>query len=357
MKLLIISDYIYPDFSGGVAKHVKYVFDLLRKKGRLDYKIYTRGLISSNYNVGDSQDHKNLVKLRQYGFFNFLKNLFRDYKDAEKVIVHYYTLGFFAFIFSLITGKKYELFFHGPMDDEFYQKEIKSNALKRYIGTFFRRFLQFLVLQRAEKVHFHSNFMHDIAMNKGLSKKSKISFIPPFIMSDIEIKKESFKKNFFLISRRLTPRTGVIEFLKQYVGSEFKDDYQIYVTGNGELENEVKLLSEEHKFIKYLGHVDEDELNQLLEDAAATILPTRSLEGFGYIILEAYSKGTPALVSDHCGGGYDFVKSYFPDSAFVLDNIKSFDKSVKNSLSINQKKFKVVAGDYTFENMFNKLYE
>jgi glycosyltransferase involved in cell wall biosynthesis len=47
--------------------------------------------------------------------------------------------------------------------------------------------------------------------------------------------------------------------------------------------------------VHFLGHIPEEDLPQMYQASDFFVLPTRKLEGFGLVILEAMASGTPVL--------------------------------------------------------------
>ena len=47
--------------------------------------------------------------------------------------------------------------------------------------------------------------------------------------------------------------------------------------------------------VHFLGHIPEENLPQMYQASDFFVLPTRKLEGFGLVILEAMASGTPVL--------------------------------------------------------------
>ena len=72
----------------------------------------------------------------------------------------------------------------------------------------------------------------------------------------------------------------------------------LLIGGKGLLEDRLKSMVENydlHGSIRFLGHIPEIDLPQKYQAADFFVLPTRNLEGFGLVILEAMASGTPVL--------------------------------------------------------------
>jgi len=64
--------------------------------------------------------------------------------------------------------------------------------------------------------------------------------------------------------------------------------------------------------VTFLGRVPDDQLATLYAAGTISVVPTRQLEGFGYVVLESYAAGTPVLATS-VGGLVDVVGSFDPD--------------------------------------------
>ncbi len=71
--------------------------------------------------------------------------------------------------------------------------------------------------------------------------------------------------------------------------------------GEGPLENEVRKASELLKNVVYVGRVENKNLNVYYSAADIAIVPSLYEEGFGRVILEALSCGTPVIASNRGG--------------------------------------------------------
>ena len=89
------------------------------------------------------------------------------------------------------------------------------------------------------------------------------------------------------------------------------------------------------------------------------VLPTRKLEGFGLVVLEALSLKLPVVVSDYSGGAVEFISKYHNDLIFELDNVKSLKRCIESALLIdktNDALFNAVI-DYDYKTVSNYIYE
>lgn len=147
--------------------------------------------------------------------------------------------------------------------------------------------------------------------------------------------KDEPDKTVLFIPRRLTARTGIYEFLMRFLSlpADEQQKYHIYISGTGELAPKIETIAKEYpQTITYLGFVPYEELWAIYGKADAVVVPTLSLEGFGYVILEAMACGCAATVSTTCGGGYEFVseqlgEEYTFDSFDTESILKPCDSS------------------------------
>jgi glycosyltransferase involved in cell wall biosynthesis len=64
---------------------------------------------------------------------------------------------------------------------------------------------------------------------------------------------------------------------------------------------EVEAAANSHSHISYLGTLSQSRLVEVLGDAEFVVVPTRGVESFGRVVVEAMATGTPAIVADHGG--------------------------------------------------------
>lgn len=317
-KITIIGDFCYPNFAGGSSKHV---FDLLMYFTQYDcnVRLLTRSRDpNSLYAVDDPAAACKYDALKKQGHIRELSgvNLFNPYPylqmiaNADHVLLQHPVMGMVGGIIARIMRKHTVYHYHGPLHLE-YQSKAAKKGLRYYILWL----LQKITIICSSVVLVHSEYMKRTALKEHNIPIQKIQLLPPYInppnsFHPLPWWKDESDKTVLFIPRRLTARTGVYEFLMQFLSLPVNEQqkYHIYITGTGELAPKIEIIAKKHpQTITYLGFVPYEELWAIYGKADAVVVPTLSLEGFGYVILEAMVCGSAAIVSTTCGGGYEFV--------------------------------------------------
>lgn len=318
-RVAIIGDFCYPNFAGGSSKHV---FDLITNFPRhgLDISLLTRKRDeSSQYKADDIQAVAVYDDLKRSGKIKELNKLalFNPYyyfsllRGCDYVLLQHPIMGMIGGIVARILGKRVIIYhYHGPLHLE-YQAKIGGRNFRYKLLWLFQK----ITVKCASLILVHSEYMKNIAMQEHGISEEKINFLPPYIdlpdnISSLSWRNDESDKTTLLIPRRLTARTGVIEFLEGFLNlpESEQQHYHIYITGTGELAPRIKEIAREHAdTITYWGFVTYDELRAIYGHVDAVVVPTISLEGLGYVILEAMVCGSSVIVSETCGGGYEFV--------------------------------------------------
>lgn len=115
-----------------------------------------------------------------------------------------------------------------------------------------------------------------------------------------------------LTVRRLVPRMGV-DVLLQAWGRSSPEQGLLLVAGDGPMRP--RLESDAPPGVRFLGHVDEALLPSYYRAANVSVVPSRSLEGFGLAALESLACGTPVVVT--AVGGLPEAVGGLPDDIVV----------------------------------------
>lgn len=104
--------------------------------------------------------------------------------------------------------------------------------------------------------------------------------------------------------RRLVPRMGLDIAVRATARMQRDDDVHLVIAGTGPEERPLKRLARDlgvENRVHLLGRVPDDLLPLLYRAADVCLVPTRELEGFGYVALEALAAGTPVIASANGG--------------------------------------------------------
>ncbi len=106
-------------------------------------------------------------------------------------------------------------------------------------------------------------------------------------------------KIIFFTVRNLVPRMGLENFVVAFSElAKSAADIQLIIGGKGPLKDELIALAKSfgiEQKVHFTGFIPEDQLPQYYQMADLFVLPTKELEGFGLVTLEALSSGLPVI--------------------------------------------------------------
>lgn len=134
---------------------------------------------------------------------------------------------------------------------------------------------------------------------------------------------------------------------------------ELKVCGSGPLEDWCKNYINNHHLsaVSMLGLVPNEEAKKLMAESESLILPTQWYEGFPMTILEAYSVGTPIIVSD-LGNAGSIVKEGITGAKFKADSCEDLVSAVyrlRNYKDIRQSVFEEYKRYYTDKSNYEIL--
>ncbi len=243
----------------------------------------------------------------------------RGAPSAEVVDVHFALYGLLPLLSRALRGKPVIVHFQGPWAAESTEAGQASRraAVKRHLErAVYRRADAAVVLSGA----FGEMLARDYGVDSG-----RIHVIPPgvdldrFCPGDRQTLRGDFgvEPGAFLVVcvRRLEYRMGIDVLLRAWrMVQEELPGARLIIAGTGSerahLDSLVSLLPCPVG-VQLLGAVDDDRLVEMYQAADCSVVPSRSLEGFGLVTLESLACGTPAVVTD-VGGLADGVLGLDP---------------------------------------------
>lgn len=103
------------------------------------------------------------------------------------------------------------------------------------------------------------------------------------------------QRPYFLYVGRLEAIKGIEDIIPAFRDFPQAD---LIIAGDGSLDSELKSLAGNAHNIKFIGKVDQSNLASLYKGAVAVVVPSRCIEVFPLVVLEALREGTPVLARD-----------------------------------------------------------
>ena len=159
-----------------------------------------------------------------------------------------------------------------------------------------------IALQRAKR-----KSSDPVSLYVALSEFSRTRFIRAGFPSERVVVKSNFVSSdpgpgdgsgdYAIFVGRLSEEKGLDVLLDAW--SKCPYPIRLKIVGDGPLSERVKQAANQDQRIEWLGMKPIDEVYELIGDASFLVLPSICYENCPKTILEAYSKGTPAIVSRH----------------------------------------------------------
>ncbi|MFI7001038.1 glycosyltransferase family 4 protein [Nocardia sp. NPDC050175] len=161
-----------------------------------------------------------------------------------------------------------------------------------------------------------SNHFRDVLHTDYRVSLDRIAVIPPGVDLDrfhaSPVPSESDSRTVLCV-RRLERRMGIDTLLRAWPAVHAEHPTaRLVIVGTGAAGDELRSAARSlGDTVEFAGHVDDERLTDLYEQAELTVVPTTALEGFGLIALESLAAGRPPIVTD-CGGLPDSVRGLDP---------------------------------------------
>ena len=220
-------------------------------------------------------------------FFYLLKNSSK-YDLIESHYVHH--------AIGLIFYKpiKLSVFFHSPWAEE--AKAAGDSSIIRYKV---RKIIEIKYLNRADYIFTVGTSMKTFLISEYDLEETKIRIIGAGVNSKRFFSNPETKREKVIICvRRLEPRMGIEELINAWSNLIDHSGYKMHIIGRGSLENSIRKLITDKNLddtVKVLGHLTDDALLHQYQLAKISVVPSKSLEGFGLIVLESLACGTPVI--------------------------------------------------------------
>ncbi|WOD39260.1 glycosyltransferase family 4 protein [Nodosilinea sp. E11] len=317
----IVGNNWFPSAPGGLDR---YIYELIYTLSRLDTKISLFGLGLPKDSGDKAIEFNNLADPAQSLHHRLLsgyqasKGLALSKPDAVNI---HFALNGLATLPHLPKDVPVTCSFHGPWAIES-QAEGAGKAsvwFKQQIeGVVYRRCDRFIVLSKAfgeilhrefsipwEKIHIIPGGVDTQQFQNTLSRQQAREIL-------------GWPQDRFILftPRRLVHRMGLDKLLNAIAGLKTqKSDLWLAIAGKGPLRESLERQATELGLsdqVKFLGFLPDKQLPIAYQAADLTVMPSQTLEGFGLVLLESLSSGTPALCTP-VGGMPDVISGFSPE--------------------------------------------
>lgn len=240
-------------------------------------------------------------------------------RDAVVIDAHFALYALLPMLSKRLRSLPSIVHFHGPWADENVSAGDSSPVRRRV-----RRGIERLVYRRADRVVVLTSAFRRVLVESYRVPPWRVKVAPPgvdlerFSPGDRGRARDRFMLHadaFIVVAvRRLVPRMGLDVLLDAWARALAEvPTAQLLIAGEGSqraaLEQQVERLGLSES-VRLLGRISDEELVELYRAADMGVVPTRSFEGFGLVVIEAAACGTPTIVSD-IGG--------LPEAVHALD--------------------------------------
>ena len=329
MRLLISTTSYFPEEQNGPAR---LAHDLARESVRQGHDVWLicqalnsgvpRHIVDQGLNVLRYKlaTRRGLDIFRPLRHINATKSLLSEYVGTAPDAIHGHD--FFTYVAALDHYRDarprtcYSI--HSPATDELviaWHAQGVKGFLKQMLGLPIIRYYERRILSNSDALAAESSFTRSrIQAIYGRELSDRIHVIPGWIetgrfaiLSPHEVRQARQRLDWpldrpvFFALRRLEARMGLDRLL--YAIAEVKKaglDVFTVIAGSGEERQALEDLRQHlglQPHVQFMGRISEDLLPLAYGASDASIIPTRALECFGIIALEAMATGRPVLVT------------------------------------------------------------
>ena len=322
MNILMVADVFFPDTIGGagrVAYHLshelavrRHVIHVLSRNPDGDlpsYQLLEPNLFVHRF-LTPSKESLGLLVNETKNSFTAAKEL-NSHNHFDCVCAHQSLATIGPLLCRKLRDLPIAFLFHSPWHEEYLvKKQPQAGLFDRFVASCMK-WVERQVLIKASKIFVLSRYMEEKLRILHKIPEVKIFIIPGGVdlerfslpakgkVKAKELLVSPSDRTIFLTIRNLVPRMGIENLIEAFKASHIlKEKGLLFIGGEGFLKKSLRALVEKHgleKSIHFLGRISEKDLLSYYQAADFFLLPTRELEGFGLVILEAMASGTPVL--------------------------------------------------------------
>lgn len=376
MRILVITDKLYPDECGGSCTVAYETIREWQKNNEVD--IFTiKKTKTSKDELFKGKIYRELNKANFFKSGYKLSQILR--KNKYDIILFHSVISWYIYNLSRIFYKKNIMtiaIFHGPWSKEaIYKYQGKKQKIKEKVLPKLMLLLEKKYVEKNSCFIFLSEYMkNELEQINSKLKYKKTYIIPGGI--DIEkykrqytkqrakeLLKIDYSKKAIFILRRLDKRMGIDDAIEAFskIDENERNEYEIIVGGKGNYLNCLKKIADKYNVnVRFEGFIPDEKLNMYFCATDLFIVPSKDLEGFGLVNLESLAMGVPVLARPQ--GGMIELKNKF-NNFFLSENMGIEELKNKIIELSNRFKNKIIEenmNEYSWKNIssnYIKIFE
>jgi glycosyltransferase involved in cell wall biosynthesis len=345
---------------GGAGKFVYTTAANLAKRGH-KISVLTRIAEGAAYreNIDGIEVYRiawsNNLFIQLFSFWNinlFLRRFLKD-NALDLILFNQPFSAFCAYSIKSLKDTPNIYHFHSSWFEEFqvkhYIQEIKLNSLSNILRliifspvSLIMRCIENFVISRCDKIIVASEYSREKLIKFYNINNDKITIIPGCVDTDrfkptenkadlrdrLGIPKESYV---LITARNLVERMGIDNLIFAFYNlSCLHKDLYLVISGEGRLKKKLNSLVQEldiSDLVKFTGRLKEAELIQYYQASDLFILPTKYIEHFGLVTIEAFATGMPVLGTP-VGGTVEILTKFNKEFLFKGTDFKSITQGI-----------------------------
>lgn len=317
VKIYNLTDHWYPDKIGGSCIYAYKLHRLLMRQSQIE-TVTIAG--QADPRESEMVVHKVLHKSKVWRNVPHLRQL--DCQDAIWIVHSPWFYLHLAVALGPGIGRRTVGVYHGPWFREYLASAAaKTNRLMRYALAAFRYLIEVFYCLSVRRFVFLSETMYRATSKYLPLARSRVSIIPMWreahpLSCERKVNRTPLMSTF----RRLEPRMGLQDLINA-LGRLDIQDYRLVICGDGPYREELIRLVAESELtdrVEFRGWVEDEEKQRIISESDAVLIPSRSLEGFSLLALEALEVGTPVVVTKEVGF-YEYVRDLEQDYVKCID--------------------------------------
>lgn len=230
-------------------------------------------------------------------------------REVDVVDAHFALYAFVAILTTRLRRLPLVVHFQGPWADESDVSRGRDRAAP------IKRAMERAVYRRADRVVVLSRAFAGLVEERyGVDARKVIVIRPGVDLERFHVGARADARERFgvpsedflvVVARRLDPRMGIEDLVRAWpTVRAHAASCTLLIAGDGPSAAGLAQLVREispRGDVRLLGRISDEDLVRLYQAADCSVVPTRSLEGFGLVVLESLACGTPTLVTDAGG--------------------------------------------------------